>query len=99
MVVRPNADTLYSTAWLELSKEPILLKVPDTHGRYYVMQLLDAWTETFGMSGKRTDGTGRGRRTRTLKTPARNASRSHALNSQKLNSVNPKQTRLLADQL
>jgi hypothetical protein len=58
IVIRPNADTLYSTAWLDLSYEPILLHVPDTHGRYYVMQLLDAWTETFDMPGKRTRGTG-----------------------------------------
>ena len=58
IVIRPNADTLYSTAWLDLSKEPILLHVPETHDRYYVMQLLDAWTETFGMPGKRTRGTG-----------------------------------------
>jgi hypothetical protein len=58
IVIRPNADTLYSTAWLDLSHEPILLHVPDTHGRYYVMQLLDAWTETFEMPGKRTRGTG-----------------------------------------
>jgi hypothetical protein len=58
IVIRPNADTLYSTAWLDLSREPILLHVPDTHGRYYVMQLLDAWTETFDLPGKRTRGTG-----------------------------------------
>jgi len=58
IVIRPNADTLYSTAWLDLSREPILLHVPDTHDRYYVMQLLDAWTETFDMPGKRTRGTG-----------------------------------------
>jgi hypothetical protein len=58
LVIRPNADTLYSIAWLDLSREPILLHVPDTQGRYYVMQLLDAWTETFDMPGKRTRGTG-----------------------------------------
>ena len=60
IVIRPNADTLYSTAWLDLLHEPILLHVPDTHGRYYVMQLLDAWTETFDMPGKRSRGTGAG---------------------------------------
>lgn len=59
-VVRPNADTLYSASWLDLSKEPLLLHVPDTHGRYYVMQFLDAWTETFSVPGKRTTGTGEG---------------------------------------
>jgi len=59
-VIRPNADTLYSTAWLDLSHEPVLLHVPDTHGRYYLMQLLDAWTETVQVPGKRTTGTAEG---------------------------------------
>src|SRR5205085_2940249 len=49
--------TLYSTAWLDLSAEPVLLHVPDTGGRYYVMQLLDAWTETIATPGKRETGT------------------------------------------
>ncbi|MBZ5610963.1 MAG: DUF1254 domain-containing protein [Acidobacteriia bacterium] len=57
-VIRPNADTLYSASWLDLSKEPVLLHVADTHGRYYLMQFLDAWTETFSVPGKRTTGTG-----------------------------------------
>ena len=56
-VIRPNADTLYSGAWLSLTKEPILLHVPDTQGRYYLMQLMDAWTETISSPGKRTTGT------------------------------------------
>jgi hypothetical protein len=60
LVIRPNADTFYSTAWLDLSEEPLMLHVPDTHGRYYVMQLLDAWTETFALPGKRTRGTAEG---------------------------------------
>jgi len=59
-VVRPNADTLYSSAWLDLSKEPDILHVPDTHGRYYLMQFMDAWTETFSIPGKRTTGTAEG---------------------------------------
>jgi hypothetical protein len=57
-VVRPNADTLYSTAWLDLAAEPVLMHVPDTHGRYYLMQIMDAWTETIAAPGKRTTGTG-----------------------------------------
>ena len=46
-VVSPNNDTLYSIAWLDLEKEPVVLHVPDTKGRYYVMQLLDAYTNNF----------------------------------------------------
>ncbi len=56
-VVSPNADTLYSFAWLDLSKEPVLLTVPDTDERYYLIQLLDAWTNVFDSIGKRTTGT------------------------------------------
>lgn len=59
-VIRPNADTLYSSSWIDLSKEPVLLHVPDTHDRYYLMQFMDAWTDTFSVPGKRTNGTGEG---------------------------------------
>ena len=56
-VVRMNVDTLYSFAWLDLSKEPIILSVPDTDGRYYLMPVLDAYTNVFVSPGKRTTGT------------------------------------------
>ena len=56
-VVRANVDTLYSSAWLDLSKEPIVLSVPDTRGRFYLMPMIDAWTNIFASPGKRTTGT------------------------------------------
>ncbi len=43
-VVAPNNDTLYSSAWLDLSREPVILQVPDTNGRYYSFQLMDFYT-------------------------------------------------------
>jgi hypothetical protein len=59
-VVSPNVDTLYSQAWLELSKEPIVLAVPEMGRRYYTMPLLDAWTNVFAAPGTRTTGNGKG---------------------------------------
>ena len=59
-VIRPNNDTLYSIAWLDLSHEPVILSVPDTEDRYYVMPLMDAWTNVFARIGKGTTGTGAG---------------------------------------
>ena len=50
----PNADFLYSQAWLDLSKEPVVLSIPDTRNHYYLIALLDAWTNVAGSFGKRT---------------------------------------------
>lgn len=56
-IVRPNVDTLYSFAWLDLSDEPLILSVPNTYGRYYLLEFMDAWTNVFASLGKRTTGT------------------------------------------
>ena len=59
-VVNPNADTLYSVAWIDTKKEPVILSMPDTHGRYYLMPMFNCWTDCFASPGSRTTGTGPG---------------------------------------
>ena len=56
-VVTPNNDTLYTNAWLDLSQGPLVIEVPDTAGRYYVLGLLDMYTNPFASLGTRTTGT------------------------------------------
>jgi len=59
-VVRPNIDTLYSTAWLDLRAEPIVISVPAITDRYYSFQLVDLYTYNFAYIGTRTTGTATG---------------------------------------
>jgi len=55
-VVKPNVDTYYSTAWFDLSEEAFVLSVPETD-RYYLLPMLDAYTNVFVSPGTRTTGT------------------------------------------
>ena len=55
-VARTGVDTLFAVAWADL-EEPLVLSVPDTGGRYYVIALFDMWSNVFASIGKRTTGT------------------------------------------
>ena len=56
-VTAPNADTLYTTAFVDVGKEPWVLSIPDMKGRYSLLPMLDGWTTVFQVPGKRTTGT------------------------------------------
>lgn len=57
-VTAPNADTLYTNAFFDVSAEPWVLSIPDMQDRYALMPMLDGWTTVFQVPGKRTTGTG-----------------------------------------
>jgi hypothetical protein len=57
-VTAPNADTLYSTGFFYVDKEPWVLSIPDMKGRYFLFPMLDGWTTVFAVPGTRTTGTG-----------------------------------------
>lgn len=57
-VTAPNADTLYTTAFLDVGEEPWLVQLPDFADRYALFPMLDGWTTVFDVPGKRTTGTG-----------------------------------------
>ncbi|WP_252272740.1 DUF1254 domain-containing protein [Pseudomonas subflava] len=57
-VVSPNVDTLYSIVHFDLRREPVVMNIPDTAGHYYMMPIMDAWTNVVASPGTRTIGSG-----------------------------------------
>ena len=49
--VTPNVNTVYGFGFMDLGSEPTILKVPNSHGRYYVVEILDAYTNAFAYAG------------------------------------------------
>ncbi len=58
--VSPNNDSMYMFAICDVRSGPLVLHVPDTHDRYYVLQFVDAWTNNFAYVGRRATGTAAG---------------------------------------
>src|SRR5262245_49379247 len=59
-VVRISLNSLWTTGWVDLETDAIVLSVPNTNDRYYVFSMMNMWTDVFGSVGKRTTGTGPG---------------------------------------
>ncbi|MFI9741327.1 DUF1254 domain-containing protein [Streptomyces sp. NPDC052494] len=55
-VVSPNADTLYSSAWLDLSDQPLVLALPEFGDRFWMVPILDAWSDVCAVVGRRKNG-------------------------------------------
>src|SRR5512137_2086615 len=52
----PNADTLYTILWLDVSREPWIVSVPDMGDRYYILPMLDGYSEVFFVASPATTG-------------------------------------------
>ena len=59
-VISSNVDTLISTAWVDVAAEPMILTIPESKGRYFMMPLFSAWTDVFASPGLRTTGMQKG---------------------------------------
>lgn len=55
-VVAPSRDTYYSSAWLDLSAGPVIIEQPEMGDRFWLMPVLDAWTNVVADPGTRTLG-------------------------------------------
>ena len=52
----PNADTMYTMVWLDVSSEPWVFSIPDMGDRFYIMPMLSGFNEVFFVAGSRATG-------------------------------------------
>jgi hypothetical protein len=57
-ITAPNADTLYTTGFVDVGREPYVVSLPEMNGRFYLFPILSGWTNIIADPGKRTTGTG-----------------------------------------
>jgi len=58
LITTPNNDTLYSSAFLDVSRGPVTIDVPAFGARYYSLAFIDAYTNNSAIVGQRTIGGG-----------------------------------------
>ena len=49
--VTPNVNVIYGFGFMDLAQQPIVVKAPDSEGRYYMIQICDMWTNSFAYVG------------------------------------------------
>jgi hypothetical protein len=54
--VSPNVNVIYGFGFLDLRQEPIILLAPDSNGLYYMVEIVDMWTNAFAYVGGKTTG-------------------------------------------
>jgi len=54
--VTPNVNTIYGFGFMDLRREPIILEVPNSNNRYYMVEIVDMWTNAFAYAGGKTTG-------------------------------------------
>jgi hypothetical protein len=52
----PNADTLYTMAWFDVSQKPWIVSAPDMGERYYMLPFLDGWSEVLHVANQPLNG-------------------------------------------
>lgn len=54
--VTPNVNTIYGFGFMDLSQEPVVLTAPDSHGRYYMIEIVDMWNNAFAYAAGKKAG-------------------------------------------
>ena len=56
MGVAPNSDTLYTMAYLDVGKEPIIWHLPEWAGHYYVCPVHNQWADNISIGNRTNPG-------------------------------------------
>jgi hypothetical protein len=54
--VTPNVNTIYGFGFMDLSQEPVVVTAPDSHGRYYMIEIVDMYNNAFAYAAGKKAG-------------------------------------------